>query len=102
MESPNLLRGNEFITLQKKAKELGAKSLDYFKRKNKKYVVTLSSPNGKQIHFGSPLYEDFLIHKDDNRRENYLKRATKIRNKKGDLTYNNPESPNFWSINLLW
>ena len=52
MESLNLLRGNEFITLQKKAKELGAKSLDYSKRKNKKYVVTLTSPNGKQIHFG--------------------------------------------------
>ena len=100
MESHNLLRGSEFTNLQKRAKELGAKFLDYSKRKNNKYVVTL--PNGKQIHFGSPLYEDYLIHKNNNRRENYLKRATKIRNKKGDLTYNNPESPNFWSINLLW
>lgn len=100
MESQNLLKGNDFIELQKKAKELGAKSLDYSKRKTNKYVVTL--PNEKQIHFGSPLYQDFLIHKDKNRLENYLKRATKIRNKKGEFTYNNPESPNFWAINLLW
>ena len=100
MEKKNLLRGNEFLVLQKKVKELGARSLDYSNRKNNKYVVTLQ--NGKQVHFGSPVYEDFLIHKNDKRREKYLKRTTKIRNKKGDLTYNNLESPNFWSINLLW
>ena len=100
MESHNLLKGNDFIALQQKARDLGATSLDYSKRKNSKYVVTL--PNGKQIHFCSTLYPDFLIHKDKNRRENYLKRATKIRNKKGEFTYNNPESPNFWAINLLW
>lgn len=52
MESHNLLEGNDFIKLQQKAKELGAKYLEYSKRKNSKYVVTLSS--GKKIHFGSP------------------------------------------------
>ena len=100
MESRNLLKGKSFIKLQQKAKDLGAQSLEYSKRKNSKYVVTLD--NGKKIHFGSPYYQDFLIHKDKNRRENYLKRATKIRNKKGELTYKNPESPNFWAVNLLW
>lgn len=100
METRNLLRENSFIKLQQKAKELGAQSLDYSKRKNSKYVVTLE--NGKQIHFGSPYYEDFLIHKDKTRQDNYLKRATKIRNKKGELTYRNPESANFWAVNLLW
>lgn len=80
MESRNLLEGNSFIELQQKAKELGAQSLEYSKRKNLKYVVTLD--NGKQIRFGSPNYQDFLIHKDKTRQDNYLKRATKIRNKK--------------------
>ncbi|CAH3182413.1 unnamed protein product [Porites lobata] len=42
MESHNLLEGNDFIKLQQKAKELGAKYLEYSKRKNSKYVVTLS------------------------------------------------------------
>lgn len=100
MESRNLLEGNSFIELQQKAKELGAQSLEYSKRKNSKYVVTLD--NGKQIHFGSPNYQDFLIHKDKTRQDNYLKRATKIRNKKGELTYQNPETSNFWAVNLLW
>lgn len=100
MESHNLLEGNDFIKLQQKAKELGAKSLEYSKRKNSKYVVTLSS--GKKIHFGSPLYQDFLTHRNTDRRKNYLKRATKIRNKKGEFTHTNPESPNFWAVNLLW
>lgn len=54
MESHNLLEGNDFIKLQQKEKELGAKYLEYSKRKHSKYVVTLSS--GKKIHFGSPLY----------------------------------------------
>lgn len=100
MESRNLLEGNSFIELQQKAKELGAQSLEYSKRKNSNYVVTLD--NGKQIHFGSPNYQDVLIHKDKTRQDNYLKRATKIRNKKGELTYQNPETSNFWAVNLLW
>ena len=47
----NLLKGNDFKNLTKKAKKLGAESLNYSTRKNKKYVVTL--PGGKKIHFGS-------------------------------------------------
>ena len=81
-------------------KKLGAESLDYSTRKNNKYMATL--PSGKKIHFGSPNYPDYLIHKDKERRERYLARAKKIKNKQGELTYTNPESSNFWSVNLLW
>ena len=95
-----VVTGKEFKKLTKKAKKLGAESLDYSTRKNNKYVATLSS--GKKIHFGSSQYPDFLIHKDKERRERYLTRAKKIKNKQGELTYNNPESANFWSVNLLW
>ena len=95
-----VVSGKEFKKLTKKAKELGAQSLDYSSRKNNKYVTTL--PSGKKIHFGSSQYPDYLIHGDKERRERYLARAKKIRNKQGELTYTNPESSNFWSINLLW
>ena len=95
-----VVKGKEFKKLTKMAKKLGAESLDYSKRKNSKYVVTLQ--NGKKLHFGSSQYPDFLIHKDKERKEKYLSRAKKIKNKQGELTYNNPESSNFWSINLLW
>jgi len=43
-------------------------------------------------------YEDYTKHKDETRRLNYLLRASNI---KGNWI-NNPYSPNFLSINLLW
>ena len=95
-----VVKGKDFQKLSKKAKKLGAESLDYSRRKNNKYVVKL--PSGKNLHFGSSQYPDFLFHKDNERKEKYLSRAMKIKNKKGELTYENPESANFWSVNLLW
>ena len=99
-EDKYVVSGKEFKKLTRKAKKLGAESFDYSTRKNNKYVATLSS--GKKIHFGSSQYPDCLIHKDKDRRERYLARAKKIKNKQGELTYTNPESSNFWSVNLLW
>ena len=95
-----VVKGKDFQKLSKKAKKLGAESLDYSKRKNNKYVVKL--PSGKNLHFGSSQHPDFLIQRDNERKEKYLSRAMKIKNKKGELTYENPESANFWSVNLLW
>ena len=95
-----ILEGTDFKRLTKNAKKLGAESLDYSTRKNNKYMVKL--PSGKKVHFGSPRYSDFTIHKDKDRRDKYLSRAMKIKNKKGELTYTNPESSNYWSVNLLW
>ena len=95
-----IVSGKEFKKLIKKAKKLGAESLDYSTHKNKKYVATL--PSGKRIHFGSSQYADYLTHKDKERRDRYLARAKKIKNKQGELTYTNPESANYWSVHLLW
>ena len=95
-----VVKGKDFKKLSKKAQKLGAESLDYSKRKNNKYVVTL--PGGKKLHFGSSKYPDFLIHRDEDRKDKYLSRAKKIKNKKGELTFENPESANYWSVNLLW
>ena len=100
MEDKYILVGEEFDKLIDKAKDLGAESLDYSSRKNNKYMVTL--PSGKKVHFGSPKYEDYTVHKDKERRDKYRARATKIKNKKGELTYTNPESSNYWSVHLLW
>ena len=99
-QEKNVLIGEEFKKLIKNAKNLGAESLDYSPRKNNKYMVKL--PGGKKVHFGSPKYEDYTVHKDKERRDKYLSRATKIKNKKGELTYTNPESSNYWSVHLLW
>ena len=95
-----LVTGKDFKKLTKKAQKLGAESLDYSSRKNNKYMVTL--PEGKKVHFGSPKYPDYLYHKDQERRDKYLARASKIKNRQGELTYKDPNSSNFWSYNLLW
>ena len=95
-----LVSGKEFEKLTRNAKKLGDESLDYSTRKNNKYMVKL--PSGKKVHFGSVKYADYLTHKDKDRRDKYLARATKIKNKQGELTHNNPESANYWSTKLLW
>ena len=93
-----LVKEEDLKRLQKKAKKLGATSLYYSKRKNKKYVVEY---NGKKIHFGSINTEGYIIHKDPDRRDKYLTKAMKITNKDGEFTYQFPPYPNYWSIKLL-
>lgn len=55
-----------------------------------------------KIPFGSIKYEDFLIHENKERREKYLARAKKIKNKQGKLTFEDPNLANYWAITLLW
>ena len=93
-----LVQGANFKNLQKKAKKLGADSLQYSKRKNLKYMVEY---NEKKIHFGSAKTEDYLTHHDQVRREKYLNKAKRITDKDGRLTHELPFYPNYWSVNLL-
>ena len=93
-----LVQGTNFKKLQKKAKKLGADSLQYSKRKNLKYMVEY---NDKKIHFGSAKTEDYLTHHDQVRREKYLNKAKRITDKDGRLTHELPFYPNYWSVNLL-
>ena len=82
------------------------------KAKNKKYsVLVLKDGRPRLIHFGAkkfPQYFDklghykHLDHKDEKRRELYLKRAKGIKNKKGELTWKDKNSANYYSINYLW
>ena len=93
-----ILKGDNFKRLQKKAKKLGASSLDYSQRKDDKYMVEYDN---KKIHFGSANSEDFITHKDPDRRDKYLTKAKKISNKDGQLTHQLPSYPNYWSVKLL-
>jgi hypothetical protein len=68
-----------------------------YPRVNKKFMIM--NDDKKWIHFGQLGYEDFTKHLDEQRRELYLKRATKI--KKGQWK-TNIYSPNMLSIVLLW
>ena len=78
--------------------------------KGKKYMVFY---NNKWIHFGQLGYEHFedktplklyssLNHFDNKRRASYLSRARGIKDKYGNYTYVNKNSPNYYSIKFLW
>jgi len=82
---------------------------DYTKsnRKNKKLKVKIGN---KEIHFGDKRFMHFkdatglysnLDHYDLNRKESYLKRSSKIKNKDG-LTANNPLTANYHARKILW
>lgn len=88
--------------------KIGKYNYEKSTRKDKKLMTNI---NGKTIHFGNPNYEHYhdrsgiwksKDHKDDKRRENYLKRAKGIKDKEGKLTANNPSSANYHAIRILW
>lgn len=69
-------------------------------RKHKKYAVILS--DNTTIHFGDTRFKDFRSHGDKTKQFKYLSRASKIRDKNGRLTINNPKSANYWAARVLW
>lgn len=86
-------------------------TFDKSTRKYKKYSVI--TPAGRILHFGDTRYKHYkdttglkhyshLDHGDKTRRERYLVRAKGIKNKKGELSYLDPESANYYSIKYLW
>ena len=79
-------------------------------RSGKKYMVVV---NGKTIHFGDIKMQQFkdttglglyshLDHLDETRRKSYLARAKGIKNKRGELTWKDVNSANYYSVKFLW
>ena len=68
-------------------------------RKNKKYMVKVWDPKAKKskvIHFGS------LTPFDVEQQQHYLRISAGIKDKQGNLTKDDPQSPNFWSRRYIW
>lgn len=81
------------------------------KSKNKYWVYVTKDGKVKKIGFGQKgmgQYKDklghykSLDHNDPERRKRYLARAKGIKNKKGELTWKDKNSANYWSISQLW
>tara|TARA_R110001632_G_scaffold151476_1_gene269060 strand:+ start:6486 stop:6770 length:285 start_codon:yes stop_codon:yes gene_type:complete len=78
-------------------------------RKGKKLMTRLKG--GKVIHFGDAKAEQYRDatgywkmkdHNDKKRQASYLARAKGIKNKKGELTWKDPTSPNYHATRILW
>ena len=63
------------------------------KPEKKYYIITNTD---KKVYFGATGYEDFTQHKDEVRKNAYIKRHQKRED------WNNPDTPGFWSRWLLW
>jgi hypothetical protein len=80
--------------------------------KDKKYSVYVMKDGKKTlIHFGDKNYMHFsdkignyseLDHNDKDRQKSYLARAKGIKNKKGELTWKDKNSANYWAVRILW
>ena len=79
-------------------------------RKNKKYMVKVDD---KWVHFGDTRYQQFsdkvplklyshLNHNNKERQKKYIARAKGIVDKNGNLTWNDKESANYYSVKFLW
>tara|TARA_R110000744_G_C19329610_1_gene558442 strand:+ start:769 stop:1029 length:261 start_codon:yes stop_codon:yes gene_type:complete len=60
------------------------------------YVKNEKTGKPKLIHFGDKRYK---IKTTPAKIKSYLARAKGIKNKKGELTYNNKNTKNYWSYN---
>lgn len=69
----------------------------------KMMVLATKTVDGKRraklIHFGALGYGHNYSEK---AKQNYLSRSAGIRNKSGQLTKNDPWSPNHWARKILW
>jgi hypothetical protein len=63
----------------------------------KYYIIT---KDNKRVYFGAAGYSDFTQHKDEDRKNRYIKRheknESKFWNKSGI------DTPSFWALYLLW
>jgi len=86
------------LTAQEKAFRLyGPTAILYrSKAKNKKYAII--NPSGKIVNFGQIGYEDFLKHKNLDRRNSYLTRTANMKGNWKEDGY----SANNLSRNILW
>jgi hypothetical protein len=87
------------MSLELKAKRLGATEFGKSKAKGKRFYVVYK---GKRINFGSATGKTFIDHRDPKIKKAWQARHSKIKLKDGRLAYTVKESPEFWSWHLLW
>jgi hypothetical protein len=66
---------------------------------DKKIMVRIAD---RWIHFGARNSVTFLEGASEAKRDSYRARASKIKNKEGNFTYNIKYTPNFLSYFILW
>jgi len=73
-------------------------------RKGKKYQVTVERSDGrkKTVAWGDNTREDYLVHKDDKRRDNFQKRFAGIKKKDGSVAKDDPFGSSYYATKYNW
>lgn len=69
------------------------------KKDKKKMVLVRKGDQVRVVHYGQKGYQHNYS---EGAKKNYLSRSAGIRNKAGELTMNDPFSPNYWARKDLW
>jgi len=85
--------------LKQSATELGAEDFGESNVKGKRYYVVYQ---GRRLNFGSKTGSTFIDHGDEQLRDLWYKRHSKIKNKHGDYVVNLKTSGDWWAARLLW
>jgi hypothetical protein len=89
----------EYKRLERNARFRGATNFGLSNRLNKKYFVVY---DGKKIHFGDVRFEDFSIHGDKRRRDNYRNRHKGVKLISGKPAYQDKRQPAYWAYWIIW
>lgn len=73
-------------------------------RKGKKYQVTVERSDGrkKTVAWGDSSREDYLVHKDKKRRDNFQSRFAGIKKKDGSRASDDPFGSSFYAVRYNW
>ena len=73
-------------------------------RKGKKYQVTVERSDGrkKTVAWGDSSREDYLVHKDKKRRDNFQKRFAGIKKKDGSRASDDPFGASYYAVRYNW
>ena len=91
--------------IEHEGKSYKIQSVGNSNRKNKKYVATvhnLSDNSTKKVHWGAKGYDDYYVHRDKKRRDNFQKRHGAIKTKDGKIASKDPTRPAFYATHANW
>ncbi len=73
-------------------------------RKGKKYQVVVERSDGrrKTVAWGDSSREDYLVHKDKKRRDNFQKRFAGIKKKDGSRASDDPWGASYYAVRYNW
>lgn len=102
---PSNLRVSGGRTIEYMGNTYKVQGIEPSTRKYKKYkanVLNTTTGESYSPHFGDVRYDDYYVHRDPVRRQNFKTRHAGIRLKDGTLAIEDPRQPAYYAYNANW